>query len=118
MFLYIDGALVADNTAITGGEIYTGYWKIGGGNLLYWSNCPSSYHFNGMIDEVRIWNLARSQSDIQMNMNREISSEEEGLLNYWRFNEGSGTTIYDRTLLNNGILVGGIEWVVSTAPIL
>lgn len=118
MFLYIDGALIADNTDITGGEIFRGYWKIGGGNLEYWLNCPSSYHFKGIIDEVRIWNLARPQSDIQKNMNREISSEEYGLLNYWRFNEGVGNTVYDRTLSNNGSLDGGIEWVVSTAPIL
>jgi hypothetical protein len=75
--------------------------------------------FTGIIDEIRLWNVARTQNEIQTDMNREIESTEPGLVAYWQFNEGSGTTVYDRTAVsNNGSLQGGPAWVFSTAPIL
>jgi hypothetical protein len=71
-----------------------------------------------MIEEVRIWNIARTQADIQNNMHHELIGNEPGLVGYWRFNEGSGDTVSDQTANHdNGALHGGVEWVVSTAPI-
>ncbi|WP_058596603.1 LamG-like jellyroll fold domain-containing protein [Microbacterium testaceum] len=46
MALYVDGSLVATNTSITTGENFSGYWKIGCGNLTAWANGTS----NGSID--------------------------------------------------------------------
>jgi len=61
-------------------------------------------HFNGQIDEVRIWNVARSESDIQTAMYDEITGTETGLVAYYNFNQGiaggnnsSITTVTDRT---------------------
>lgn len=51
--------------------------------------------FTGMLDEVRIWNVARSMEDIQANMTEELSGTEEGLVGYWNMNEGSGYIAYD-----------------------
>src|SRR5690606_4323078 len=36
--------------------------------------------FNGTIDEVRIWNTARTQQQIQENMNKELAGNEPGLV--------------------------------------
>ncbi len=47
--------------------------------------------FNGKIDEVRIWNRALSQSEIQTNLNEEITSG-TGLIGRWGLNEGCGLT--------------------------
>lgn len=50
-------------------------------------------YFNGSIDDVRIWNVVRTQSDIYGNMNRELNpanaSEVTGLLAYYTFNQGT-----------------------------
>lgn len=47
--------------------------------------------FNGNIDEVRIWNYARSATEIQANLTASFSGTEEGLVTYLPFSEGSGT---------------------------
>ena len=47
-------------------------------------------HLNGNIDEVRIWNTARSQSEIQDKMNCELMGNETGLVSYYKFNQGNG----------------------------
>jgi len=44
-------------------------------------------HFTGLIDEVRIWNIARTQTQIQNNMNSELNSQ-PGLVANYHFNQG------------------------------
>lgn len=61
----------------------------------------AQFYFNGAIDEVRIWNVARTQEQIRNNMNRELAGNEEGLIGYWKFNEGTGSTVYDSTANKN-----------------
>jgi hypothetical protein len=42
--------------------------------------------FNGLIDEVRVWNVARSQNQIQQNMYQSLAlNDRVGLVGYWRF---------------------------------
>jgi hypothetical protein len=72
---------------------------------------------NVVLDDFRVWNYARTQAEIQADMNREISGDEEGLVGYWRFNEGEGTTAYDTSPYeNHGALVGA-TWTKDTAPV-
>ena len=44
--------------------------------------------FKGTMDEVRVWNVARSQSSISSDMNTEITSQ-ANLQAYYQFNQGS-----------------------------
>ena len=66
-------------------------------------------HFQ--MDEVRIWNTARTQAQIQQNMNTELSGSESGLVSYYKFNQGSannnnaGLTTATATTGSNGTLV-------------
>ena len=61
--------------------------------------------FHGSIDKVSIWGVAKSQGEIQQNMNAELSGDESGLVAYWNFNEGSGSIAYDRSSNgNDGVL--------------
>jgi RHS repeat-associated protein len=47
------------------------------------------------IDEVRIWNRARSQSEIQSTMLTTLSGTEPGLGGYWKLDEGQGQLVGD-----------------------
>ncbi|MCD6069241.1 MAG: hypothetical protein K0S33_4067 [Bacteroidetes bacterium] len=47
-----------------------------------------SAFYQGNIDEVRIWNRALCQSEIQNNLNAELTAGQSGLVAYYKFNEG------------------------------
>ncbi len=49
--------------------------------------------FNGTLDEVRIWNYARSQSEIRSMMNSQIADVTAGLSARWSLDEASGTAV-------------------------
>ena len=51
--------------------------------------------WQGLIDEVRLWSIPRSDQEIADNMNRALFGDEAGLLGYWRMDESSGQVIYD-----------------------
>jgi hypothetical protein len=54
---------------------------------------PSNMNcFNGMFDEFRIWNVARSASQIQGSYNKPLVGNETGLVGYWKFDEAPGAT--------------------------
>lgn len=62
------------------------------------------YTFNGQVDELRIWNEARTQTQLQANMASEISAQ-PGLIGYWKFNEALGNILTDSSGAgNNGTL--------------
>jgi|GEM_PF-993477 len=63
--------------------------------------------FQGQLDEVRVWNTARSQADIQANMYEAPAGSTAGLTAFWRFNGGSTTTAINEVNGGvNGISIG------------
>ena len=61
-------------------------------------------YWDGQIDEVRIWNIARTQSEIQATIKTTLQGDEPGLVGYWNFDDG---TANDLSLNgNHGILLG------------
>ena len=65
---------------------------------------------NGKIDEVSVWSRSLSDSEIQSHMLTSPISGEEGLVGYWNFNEGEGTTLYDLTGNANHGTINGATW--------
>ncbi len=57
--------------------------------------------FNGVMDEVRVWEVARTEQEIQENMTIELTGSETGLIAYYPMNEGTGTTVSDASGNNN-----------------
>ena len=102
--LYIDGALVASNTtsATIGYDAHP--VQIGAD----YANESLTDYWTGKIDDVRIWNVARSQADIQASMNSALTGSESGLAGYWRFEEGTGMSAADATTNHNTAALGGI----------
>jgi hypothetical protein len=78
------------------------------------------YHFQGLMDELRLWNVARSSAEIQAAMNHSLTGTETGLVAYWPFDEASGTTVSNRAALTGSACDGSLSnaptWVVSTIP--
>ncbi len=74
--------------------------------------------FNGKIEEVRIWKVARTEAEIRENMFLSISGAETGIVSYWQFNNGLGITLTDIIGCNNGTLnnMTNDDWVTSTIP--
>jgi len=82
----------------------------------------SGQYFRGLIDEVRVWNIGRTQSEIQSTMGNTLSGTEQGLVYYWRFDEGAGLLVNSQAMVSYGTLGGGItaaepRWVQSDSPI-
>jgi len=53
-----------------------------------WDNLTSSDFYNGELDELRVWNVARTQSEIQDNMYTRLTGAESGLIGCYNFNQG------------------------------
>ena len=80
-------------------------------NPLRIGSDSSGRFFDGRIDEVRIWDIARSQDDIVATLDTVLSGEETGLVAYYTFNEGSGIILEDQTGNgHSGTLVGSPSW--------
>ena len=77
------------------------------GNDVNWDYPP-----NGRIDEVRLWNVARTQADIKRTMRVAIDSPLTGLVSVWHLDGGGDGGVG----FHNGIASGGA--IFSPAPLM
>jgi hypothetical protein len=124
--LYVDGQFAADvpYSGTISPMLANSFLAIGSEDgRTTCSFCIGDRYFNGQIDEARVWDVARTQAQIQADMLKTIPGTTTGLVGYWQFNEGSGTVAHDQTahhndgLLGNGVPADEPAWVTSTAPI-
>lgn len=72
------------------------------------NNSSRNWTFAGQIDEVRIWNVARSQAEILLTMSQPLSGTESGLAAYYSMSDGAGATLTDDSTNSwNGSLFDG-----------
>lgn len=118
LFIYVDGVLENTisniNSASPSADFAIGTFGGSGG-----------FNFEGKIDEVRVWNFARTQCDIRTYMNAEIPGSATGLVLNYNFNQGVDafdnsivTSLMDASgnvntgILNNFALTGSTSnWV-------
>ena len=82
-------------------------------------------YWGGFIDDLRIWNFARGQKQIQATKNTRLTGKEAGLVGYWTFDEGAGQTVGDTSGNGNVGRLGNSSgadsadpmWVESNAPL-
>ncbi len=98
--LYINGILKASESFSQ--SILTNDYSFyigGGGGALF---------LDGIVDDVRIYNYARTAAEIRTDYNAGFAVRfggsydlTQGLVGYWNFGEGSGSVAYDATENNN-----------------
>ncbi len=87
MHLYLDGVEVATKDAPNASI-----------KFRYFSLLPQPSYFTQTISfrEVRLWNVARTAAQLTNNASS-VDPKSEGLLGYWKMDEGSGYTFNDAT---------------------
>ncbi len=74
-------------------------------------------HWPGQLAELRIWNVALSDAEIEINSKITLTGNEPGLVAYYPINEGSGSEASDHSPNNRHLTVDAGQWSVCTAPI-
>ncbi|MFQ5790543.1 MAG: LamG domain-containing protein [Acidobacteriota bacterium] len=76
-------------------------------------------YYDGIMDEVRIWSVARSQKEIQKKMNKQLNTNRlpAGLIAYWRMDEGSGDTAFDLTGNGHDMRLGNASGADAGDPV-
>ncbi len=79
-------------------------------------SCSANY-YNGMLDEIRVWNDWRTDAEIASNMYKQLDpATENNLVAYWRLNENTGTVAHDETTNNNDGTIAGASWQTGFVP--
>ncbi|MCO5265004.1 MAG: T9SS type A sorting domain-containing protein [Lentimicrobium sp.] len=82
----------------------------------------SSFQFYGAIDEIRVWNVARTQEEIKSYMFKELAGNEQGLVAYYNFNTAHDFVVPDMSIHGfDGALQNGNDpcwsWADSYVPV-
>jgi len=109
MKLYVDGQIRGAKTCSLSNTT---------NNITFGSRRNLTYSFEGNLEEIAIWNIARSIQDIRENMHLPFNGYETNIVAYWQLNDGSGTLAADSINYNHGTLhnMNNSDWVTSTIP--
>ncbi len=86
--IYVNGAL-EDSSA------YSGSVPTNSHDVRIGIDQSGGNQYTGVIDEVRIWNIARTAAQVNTDMNNFYNPTPSGLVGYWQFNERVGSLTYD-----------------------
>jgi hypothetical protein len=107
--LYVNGALEATSSS-TISLVYSS-------STLYPGGDYNNATYNGLIDEFRVWNSARTESEIRANMHKTFEGIPANLRYYWQFNEGTGNNSAELVNGNSMNAYDPLLWATSDAPI-
>ncbi|UII27680.1 DUF1735 and LamG domain-containing protein [Fulvivirga maritima] len=93
--MYVDGVRDVELAGTTGTvfqrlELGMSWFDSGSAESSY----PYRQRFLGRIAEIRLWDRALSSSELQLGLCG-VAPESEGLLAYWKLNEGEGHVFHD-----------------------
>jgi hypothetical protein len=121
MKIYLDGVLVSSATNIGAFQASTNEFAIG-----YNAYTGANEKFDGDIDDLRIWDVARTIEQINGSKNCELQGTESGLQAYYKFNQGvdqannagvttlTATTGPDGTLTNFALTGATSNWLAGS----
>ncbi|UCE17297.1 MAG: T9SS type A sorting domain-containing protein [Gemmatimonadota bacterium] len=106
--IYIDGLTqILSQTPLPSGSVSDNSTN----DLVIGNDASGGLTFDGGIDEVRLWNVARTEEEITRTVNSHLLGDEPGLIGYWRMNEGHGTTISDHSGHGNDGTAVAVSWI-------
>lgn len=77
----------------------------------------STRDFQGMMSELRIWNRALTADELANEARRySVDPKSEGLVTYWKCDEGQGDVIKDHTSYRNDLASDGLKWEPVSLP--
>ena len=94
---YINGELVASKAptkrygSTSSQKFLVGYSMTG----VQFSYASSSYYFDGLISEIRMWKKCLTQNEIKANLREVKSPSTTDMYGYWKINEASGNVLKD-----------------------
>lgn len=101
--LILDGQVYSEDADFSAIDWAQGVTKIG-----TWEG-EHSRAFNGLIDEVKIWNIAKSNKEVASCKFTTLSGDEAGLVAYYNFDDQKDIkSAEDLTGSLNGIITGGV----------
>lgn len=92
---------------VNGTAIYERDWDRGAMNVVTRplrfgaDQDDSTIHFHGDLDEVRLWNVARTAEQIRANLNATLPGTDPTLVGYWRFEGVNVQTVADSASYHN-----------------
>ena len=113
--LYVDGELDSEDYIDISSNPEDGF----GLRMGFDGREPDEFpNFNGLLDEISVWNRAISANEIKNLMHKGLTGAESGLIGYWPMDEGTGTICEDHsTNENDGTLLNNPGWEVSNVPV-
>jgi|GEM_PF-1610626 len=118
--VYLDGTLLT--TLYNGIGSQTAIPNTTLANTLIGRNVAGNVNYEGSLDEIRVWNTTLDSTQIRQWMCRKLDTSHgsiNNLLAYYRFDEGSGDTLFDLAGGNTGVLhnFGAAPWGYSGAAL-
>src|SRR5262249_45991049 len=112
MRLYLNGMLVGTNA-------YAGafFGREGLRHVLLGESLSYNQGMDGEMDEVRLWNTARSQQQIREGMDRRLTGSEPGLVGLWNFDDPANPGRDSSPRAHHGRLVGLAATVSERLPV-
>ncbi|MCD9019109.1 LamG-like jellyroll fold domain-containing protein [Parachryseolinea silvisoli] len=118
MDLYLNGVRVNGNPSGSSDLPMASNFPNDVAKIGYYVTNSTVYRFKGMLDDLRIWDRALTETEIRATMCRKLTGTESGLIGYWNFDETSGATVKDVSSKHyDGILHGNPTRVYSGAAI-
>jgi hypothetical protein len=126
--LYLNSALESESFA---------YNYVMGNNYKIGADINGAHFYNGLMDELRVWNYELGPSELFLNSQSFTNNGSYGLIEYFNFNEGTDTIAYNSSTFTSGqgapaanpvggiiinnqeaaILKNGTMWSVFAAPV-
>jgi len=72
----------------------------------------AAFRYDGLIDELRVWNDIRTPTEISNNYQKLLNGDEAGLVGYWRFDDD----YTDETANNNTLTPGNAPTFSTNVP--
>ncbi len=106
--MYVDG-LPSGSKVYMAPNLHPGDVFIGADN--------AGRRFVGYIDEVRVWNVARTTQQMKRYYELSLKGDESGLIGYWKFDENTFYYAFDATVNNNHGALMNATWYAQNSSV-